>query len=84
MLPPSPLPVTAGPVFRSLSTAFAGQFLQINFTSYTSFNLSGSPRSTYPRVNFYLDLDNNPATGWQVAGGTCGSELLVQGDRTYR
>lgn len=59
--------------------------LLLNFTSYTRFNLSGAPRSSWSRVNFFIDVDNNPATGFQVnGGGACGSELLVQGTGIFR
>jgi hypothetical protein len=86
LVAPNPMPVTAGPVWRMMQAAFSadGQFLRINFTSYAAFNLNGAPSSTWSRVNFYLDLDNNPATGWSVNGGAVGSEMLVQGERSYR
>ena len=78
----NPLPTTAGPVFQTMQVSLSAnsQYLYINFTSYNTFNLNGSPSSAWPRVNFYLDLDNNPATGFQVNnGGSVGSEMLVQG-----
>lgn len=83
----NPLPTTAGPVFQTMQVSLSAnsQYLYINFTSYNTFNLNGAPSSAWPRVNFYLDLDNNPATGFQVNnGGTVGSEMLVQGQGMYK
>lgn len=82
---PSVMPSTAGPVWRSLQVAFSPDAtnLLLNFTSYNRFNLSGAPRSSWSRVNFFIDVDNNPTTGFQV-NSVCGSELLVQGTGIFR
>jgi hypothetical protein len=82
----NPLPSTAGPVWQMMAAGFSadGLTLRLSMASYTAFNLSGTPKAFWPRINFYLDLDNNAATGWSVGGGVIGSELLVQGDKIYR
>lgn len=80
------MPTTAGAVWQSMQVSFSadGANLLLGFTSYTAFNLSGAPRSGWSRVNFFIDLDNNAATGFAVAGGVCGSEVLVQGTGIFR
>lgn len=58
--------------------------LLIHFTSYNTFNLDGSPGFGYSQLNFFLDLDNNPATGFNVnGGGIVGSDVLIQGTGIY-
>src|SRR5262249_40272549 len=51
--------------------------------SFNPFNLDGSPSSSYSRMLLFIDVDDNPSTGYSV-GGYCGSELLVNGTGLYR
>lgn len=79
---PTPIPTTGGPVWRSLNVTHTATNLQLRFQSWAPFNLDGSPLFAFPRINFFLDLDDNPATGYAVQG--LGSDALVQATSVYR
>ncbi len=83
MRAPSRSRTTAGPVWRSLRLGVTTDSLLISFTSYNSFNLSGAPRYSYPRINFFFDLDNTAASGYAVQP-EIGSEFLLQGTSMFR
>jgi len=81
---PSPIPSSAGPVWKSVDVRLTSDSLLIHFTSYNSFNIDGSPSFGYSQLNFFLDLDNNAATGFNVArAGFVGSDALIQGTGIY-
>jgi len=77
------MPTTSGPVWHQLNVSVSGSNLLLQFTSYNSFNLNGSPSSAWSNINFFFDLDNNPATGYSIQSAL-GSEMLVQGTGIYR
>ena len=76
---------SAGPDWRAAQVAHDDQFVYIHYTSNHPFNLDGSPEFGFSRTLVFIDVDDDPTTGYDVGGGGyCGSELLVAGDELYR
>jgi hypothetical protein len=81
----SPVPTSAGPIWQKMQLSADTNNLYIFFSSYNTFNLDGSPTYGYPRINIFIDVDNNPSTGYVPTGNSgFGSELLLQGVSMYK
>lgn len=79
---PADAPPSSGPDWRSIQIANDSTWLYLRFTSDDPFNLDGSPGSSYSRTLVFLDVDDDPVTGFAVSS-LVGSELLIAGDSLY-
>lgn len=70
--------VKSGPDWRDIKVVNDDQNLYVYFKSDDQFNLDGSPTGTTSHMLIYIDVDDDPFTGY--AFETLGSELLVRGD----
>ncbi|MCA8977348.1 MAG: hypothetical protein KDC98_21680 [Planctomycetes bacterium] len=72
---------SSGPDWREISITSDASNVYIRFTSEHAFNLDGSPGFGFSRTFVFLDLDENPATGWPI--GAVGSELMLSGAELF-
>ncbi len=79
---PADVPDSSGADWRRIWIANDAQNLYIRYTSDNAFNLDGSPAFPFSRTMIFVDVDNDPATGYS-GGASEGSELLVFGTDLY-
>ncbi|MCA8950473.1 MAG: fibronectin type III domain-containing protein [Planctomycetes bacterium] len=73
---------SAGPDWKSVKVTNDGENLFVWFETHDEFNLDGSPQHGESKLRIYLDVDDDPFSGYPF--GNIGAELVVHGDGLHR
>ncbi|MCR9248295.1 MAG: hypothetical protein NXI31_24975 [bacterium] len=69
---------SAGPDWRLIKVAHDEDYLYVQAQVWDRFQLDGSPRYSSSQFEIYLDVDDDPFSGYRISN--LGSELMVLGD----